>query len=57
MTTTNDPERFREAWHNHIEELENLKMTMHPSDFDELDECLDQLHDLVDDAADEVGEE
>lgn len=56
MPTTNDPEVYRERWHEHLEEVEALKMTLHPNDHDELDEHLDALHDLVDYAADEVAE-
>jgi predicted HAD superfamily Cof-like phosphohydrolase len=56
MPTTNDPELFRDRWHSHVEEIEALKMSLDPEDFDELEEHLDGLHDLVDDAADEVAE-
>lgn len=57
MSTTEDPEEFRNRWHNHIEEIEALKHTLHPNQFEELDEALDKVHDLVDDAADEFEEE
>lgn len=56
MTTTDDPEVFAERWHNHVEEIENLKMTLHFDQFSELDEALDAIHDLVDDAAEEMEE-
>lgn len=57
MTTTDDPEVFRRRWHNHIEQIENLKQTLDPDRFDELDESLDEIHDLVDDAADSYGDD
>jgi hypothetical protein len=56
MPTTDDPELFRERWHDHVEELENLKHTLDPSRWDELQETLDDVHDLVDDAADDYGD-
>jgi hypothetical protein len=57
MTTTNDPELFRERWHDEVEKFEGLKHTLHPDDWDELDETLDDLHDIVDDAADQFEED
>lgn len=57
MTTTEDPDQFRRRWHNHLEEVQKLKMTLHPDDFEEVDEALETLHDLVDDAADELGDD
>ncbi|UBF22462.1 hypothetical protein HCTV-15_gp95 [Haloarcula virus HCTV-15] len=56
MTTTDDPEVFRERWHDHVDNLEGLKQTLHPDDWDELDEAIDSLHDIVDDAADDYSE-
>ncbi|AGC34362.1 hypothetical protein M193_gp078 [Halorubrum tailed phage 7] len=56
MTTTDDPEVFRERWHDHVDDLEGLKQTLHPDDWDELDEAIDSLHDIVDDAADDYSE-
>jgi hypothetical protein len=56
MTTTDDPEEFRDAWHYEVNEFENLKQTLHPNDWDELDETLDDLHDIVDKAADQFEE-
>lgn len=57
MNTTEDPEEFRSRWHSYIEEIEKLKSTLHPDDWDELDEAMDNLHDIVDDAADDYQEE
>lgn len=57
MTSTNDPEVFKRRWHEHVRELEKLKMSLHTDQFEELDEALGEVHDLIDDAANEVNEE
>lgn len=57
MTTTDDPERFRKAWDNHVEELEAVKQTLHPDKWDELDEHTDAIRDLIDHAADNWEDE
>jgi len=49
MTPT--PEEFREKWHDYIEELERMKPVIDPDDLDELEETIDNLHSIVDDAA------
>lgn len=53
MPSTDDPEEFRERWHSHVEELELLKHTLHPDDWDGLEDAMNALHDIVDDAADD----
>lgn len=57
MVSTDDPEVFRERWHSYIDDMERLKQTLHPDRWDELDEPLEDLHDLVDEAADEWEED
>lgn len=56
MTTTDDPEVFAERWHEYIENMGVLEMELPEEQFNELDEALDALHDLVDEAAEDVGE-
>lgn len=53
MTTTDDPAKFRNRWHGYVNDLELLKQTLHPDDWDELEEAMDTLHDIIDDAADD----
>ena len=53
MTTTDDPVKFRNRWHGYVNDLELLKQTLHPDDWDELEEAMDTLHDIIDDAADD----
>lgn len=55
MNSTNNPEVFAERWHEYIENMEVLEMELPEEQFNELDEALDTLHDLVDEAAEEVG--
>lgn len=54
MPSTNDPNIFRNKWHSYIETTEDLKNTLHPDQWNELDETLDELHDLINDAANEL---
>lgn len=53
MTITDDPSEFRSRWHEHVNQLDGLKHTLHPDDWDELDDAIDALHDVVDDATDQ----
>ena len=53
MTTTNDPEIYRERWAGHIKQLEMLKFSLDPDRWTALDEAMERLADLVDEAAEE----
>lgn len=61
MTTTDDPEEFREKWHSYVKELQRLRLSLPPDidPRDEFDDAVEALHDLVDVAADhqEAGDD
>lgn len=54
MPQTQDPDEFKEAWNNHIGVLSGLSQTLPEDKWAELNAALDDLHDLVDVAADEL---
>lgn len=51
MATTNDPEHFTRRWDAHIDELDSLKHSLHPDEWDELEECQETLKRLTRKAA------
>lgn len=52
MTTTDDADKFEQRWKNHINDLERLKSSLPPEEWDPIDEAIDNLDDVVEEAAD-----
>lgn len=50
MTTTDDPERYEEAWKDHVDELTSIGWNLPPEDLDRLEELQDEMKDLVETA-------
>jgi hypothetical protein len=57
MSTTYNAAEFRRKWHNHIDQLEALKLALPPEQMDEVDEVIFQASKLVNDAAENAGDE
>lgn len=57
MTRTTDPERFRDRWNEHVDELSRLWHTLPDEKVSELKEAQDELRELVDAAAENLEDE
>lgn len=54
MPNTDDPETFEERWDQHVTELTRLIHTLPQDEHQRLSDATDELHELVEIAADEM---
>lgn len=57
MPTTTDAEKFESRWNEHIGELRKLGFSLPPEKIEELRNTVGDLEDLVEVAAENVGED
>lgn len=50
MTRTDDPERYEEAWKNHVDELSSIGWYLTSDDNERLQELQDEMNDLIETA-------
>lgn len=55
MPTTNDADKFESRWNDHIAELRKIGLSLPAQDIPELNQNIENLEDLVETAASEVG--
>lgn len=56
MPTTDDEELFESRWNEHIEELRKIGLSLPAEHIPKLNETIDDLEELVEVAADNVGD-
>lgn len=57
MPTTEDAELFEERWNEHIKELNKIGFSLPPEKISELRETISDLEELVEIAAEDVGDD
>lgn len=50
-----DPGQFRDRWHSYVDDFDRLKISLDDEQADVLDDAMDQIHRVIDAAADQKG--